>query len=62
MKVRQIVTVIEQYNAYKNKLRQEMLDYEDYKVFDNDDIKAREMRRKIEIDKKILGNFLDTEV
>ena len=62
MKVSAIVNVIETYGKMKNNLQKDILAYQDYKIFDNDDENASKMQAKIERDRQILGQFLDTEV
>ena len=62
MKVSQIVNTIETYNKYKAKLQKDILDYQEFKIFDNDRAKTEEMQIIIEQDKKELGQFLNMEV
>ena len=62
MKVGQIIGLVEKYYTLKVQLDRDIADYREYKIFDNDEVKAAEMKRKIEIDKEKLGKFLDVEV
>ena len=62
MKLRRIVTPLEQYFDYKEKIQRELTDYREYLIFDCNNKKAAEMKRKIEIDKQELGRLLDTEI
>ena len=62
MKVSTIINVMETYNRHKRVLQNDILAYQDYKIFDNDDKKAKEIQAKIQRDKQILGQFLDTEI
>ena len=62
MKVSTIVNIVETYGKMKSNLQKDILAYQDYKIFDNDDEKANEIQAKIQRDKQILGQFLDTEV
>ena len=62
MKVGQIIGLVEKYYTLKAQLDRDIADYREYKIFDNDEVKAAEMKRKIEIDKEKLGKFLDVEV
>ena len=53
---------METYGKIKKQLQNDILTYQDYKVFDNDDEKANLMKAKIDRDKQILGQFLDMEI
>ena len=54
MKVSAIVNIIETYGKMKKQLQKDILAYQDYKVFDNDDKRANLMKAKIDRDKQIL--------
>ena len=62
MKVRQIIGLVEKYYTLKTQLQRDILDYQEFSVFDSDDKKAAEAKKKIEVDKQVLGKFLDMEV
>ena len=62
MKLKKIVYALEQYWAYKMRLERDILDYKEYAVFDNDDENALRMKKQIEIDREVLGKFLDMEI
>ena len=50
------------YYTLKTQLNRDIADYQEYKIFDNDEAKAAEAKKKIEYDKQVLGKFLDMEV
>lgn len=62
MKVMQIISILEGYNAIKAKLRQDTLNYQTYKILEPDEKKEKFYFEKIKEDKKELGKYLDMEI